>query len=417
MRIMSLSLMLGGALALLSLSSAPAATDGGQRQVVAMEIYEGADVTSKTGYGNCQWLRPLDEPEEKLAAAPDLKSDKPYYYAAHYGDTADNTYTIMLDESGGTGTGYDAVYADVNNDNRIDADTERFSFTLGTTSHAEPVRIRLTVTAGGRQFPYSFEFTAFPYEDENNPVQKVHANCRNSSIFVGRAVFDGQERKIAIADLDSNGLFNDTEQGIFRGDRFFVDFDGDGGFQESGDAEKESFSYGAYTKIAGKWYSIKARPDGQSIEIAPAQPELGTVKAARGIATVDLHSPVQSQQLEFSEGSAEAVAGTYKLASVGLSMVDAQNQTWTANGSFRDEDLKLTVEPNGTVLVPEMLPLTVSIEPTGKAPFEEISLSAKIVGPTGGAFRTPRSTGRPSGRLEVHDAEGNVVGKAAFEYG
>ncbi len=396
----------------------PASVQAGtQRQVVALEIYEGPEVSSRIGYGNCQWLDPLDEPNETLAAQPDYRSDKPYYYAAHYGDAEDNVYAIVLDESSGTGAGYDTVYADVNNDNRIDPATERFAFTLGTTSHAEPVRMKLTVTAGGRPFPYSFEFTAFPYQDENNPVKKVHANCRNSSIFVGQAVFEGKQHKIAIADLNSNGLFNDTELGLFRGDRFFVDFNGDDQFRNSGDAQVESFSYSRYTKIAGQWYTIHARPDGQSIEIAPAQPELGTVKTPKGVASIELHSTAQSQQLEFSNGSAEAVAGRYKLAGIGLSMSDENDQGWTANGNFREEDLTLDVKPGGILQLPEMLPLTVSIEPAGKAPFEEISLGAKIVSPAGGAFRTPRSTGRPAGGFEVQDAEGNVVAQATFEYG
>ena len=417
MRTIILNILLVWPLVAFAPPSPGSAQAGTQRQVVALEIYEGPEVSSRIGYGNCQWLHPLDEPNETLAAQPDYRSDKPYYYAARYGDAQDNVHSIVLDESGGTGTGYDTVYADVNNDNRIDPNTERFAFTLGTTSHAEPVRIKLTVTAGGRPFPYSFEFTAFPYQDENNPVKKVHANCRNSSIFVGQAVFEGTQYKVAIADLNSNGLFNDTEQGMFRGDRFFVDFNDDDRFRDSDDAGTESFSYGRYTKIAGKWYTIQARPDGQSIAIAPAQPELGTVKAPTGIGVVELHSAAQSQRLEFSGGSAEAVAGRYKLASVGLSMSDENDQGWTASGNFREEDLTLDVKPGGILPLPEMLPLTVSIEPAGKAPFEEVSLGAKIVSPAGGTFRTPRSTGRPAGGFEVQDAEGNVVAQATFEYG
>ena len=417
MRRISLNSLCLCALALFSSLTFGQVMIGAERQTVEMDLYEGPDVTNKTHYGNCQWLYPLDEPNEPLAEQPDYRSARPYCYAARYGDARDNTYTIVLDESGGTGTGYDTVYADVNNDNRIDPKAEMFPFQLGTTRHAEPVRIRLTVSAGGRTFPYSFEFTAFPYKGTNHPIEKIHANCRNSSIFVGRAVFDGEEHEIGIADLNSNGLFNDTEQGLFRGDRFFVDFDGDGSFQSSNNAESESYSYGRYTKIAGKWYTVKARPDGQSIEIAVAQPELATVKAPRGIGTVDLHSPAQSLHLVFSDGSAQAITGTYKVASVQLSLSDSRNRVWTASGSFREEDMRLHVKPDADVQLPEMLPLTVSVEPTGEAPFAEVSLSAKIVSPAGGAFRTARSAGRPSGGFEIQDADGKRVAGADFEYG
>ncbi len=37
-------------------------SSGVRPQAVEMEFYEGPDVTSKTGYGNCQWLYPLDQP-------------------------------------------------------------------------------------------------------------------------------------------------------------------------------------------------------------------------------------------------------------------------------------------------------------------------------------------------------------------
>jgi hypothetical protein len=80
------------------------------------------------------------------------------------------------------------------------------------------------------------------YSDENNPVEKMHTDARNSSMFVGWTNFKDKNYKIGIADLDSNGLFNGVEQGLFRGDRFFVDFDGDGHYHDSKSAEQVSVS-------------------------------------------------------------------------------------------------------------------------------------------------------------------------------
>jgi len=394
------------------------AANSARTQTIAMEFCGGPDISGMTGYGNCQWLDPLDEPNETLTTQPDYKSDRPYYYAARYGDAEDNLYTFVLDESGGPGKGYDLVYADINNDNRIDAATEKFPFKLGTTSQADPVKITLTVSSGGKSFPYAFDFTAFPYQDENHPVEKIHANCRDSSIMVGQATFDGHQYKIAIADLDSNGLFNNPEQSLFHGDRFFVDFNGDNSFLDAGGSDAESFSYGRYIEIADKWYAVKITPDGHSVEIAPAQPTLGTVVAPRGVAKVTLISSEQPLHLDFSSGPVKAIVGSYRLTSVTLTRTDAQDHNWTATGSLDEKKtVAVNIEPDDATELPEMLPLTVSIEPAGAAPFEEISLSSKITNACGATFRTPREEGEPKGGFEIQDADGRVVASASFEYG
>ena len=387
-----------------------------QTQTITMELYEAPDITSKTGYGNCQWLYPLDEPTETLLAEPEYKSERLYYYAAKYGDADDNIHTVILDESKGTGTGYDTVYVDLDNDNRIDGDKEKFSFQMSTTSIEKPLRIKLAVSSGGKTIPYCFSFTAFPYTDERNPDNKVHANARNSSIFTGRANFDGKQYRIAIADLDSNGLFNDVEKGIFDGDRFFVDLDGDGKFKDS-PSGPEGYPYGRYTRIDGKWYSVKASPCGTTIQISPAQPRLGTVLAPEYMVSAELHSDTQSQLLHFSDGSAEAIAGTYSLASVALSAVDANSKrTWQCNGGFRSNPPEITVVPGDETRLDDVFPLRISIEPTGKPPSDVVGLKPTITGANGGVFTCPRAN-RPEGQFEIQDQQGEVVHADKFEYG
>jgi len=385
-----------------------------QKQTVTMELYEASDISDMTGYGNCQWLYPLDEPNETLLEQPDYNSNKLYYYAAKYGDADDNIHTIVLDENLGTGTGYNTVYIDLDNDNRIDVNNEKFSFQLGSTRKTIPIRIKLTVTAGGKKIPYYFNFSAFPYTDEKNPGNKVHVNARNSSIFMGQANFGEKQYKIAIADLNSNGLFNDVEQGIFRGDRFFVDLDGDGKFQHSSRSSKpeEGFPYSKYTRIDGKWYSVQATPDGTTIQVTPAQPQFGTVLAQKNIETVDLYSDIQSQRLRFSEGSAEAITGTYDLAIIQLSKLN-----WKCRGTFRSDRPQVTIKPGVETRIDDVFPLRVSIEPTAKSPSDVVQLKPTITGTNGGSYRCPRSNTRPVGSFEIQNLKGQVITSEKFEYG
>lgn len=199
-----------------------------QRQVVRMELKGQDDSSPKLGYGNCQWLYPREAAPENVLQEPPYQSKNPVYYAARYGNAKDNVFAFVLDESGGPGGGYNVVYVDVNNDNRIDPEKERYEFRLSTRSRDDPLRISLSVTADGVAAPYFVNFTAFPYSDDKYLIEKIHANLRNSSYYQGEAFSLGERRTIAIADLDSNGLFNDVERGLFDGDRFFVDLDGQG---------------------------------------------------------------------------------------------------------------------------------------------------------------------------------------------
>lgn len=380
-------------------------------QIVHMELYEGPDITKLTGYGNCQWLYPLDSPKEPLVAEPICSSHKVVYYAAVYGDADDNIYTIIIDESKGTGTGYDIAYVDSNNDNRIDTLTEKHSLEMSTIRQALPIRIKINVSAGEGIIPYYFSFKAFPYSDENNPVEKIHANCRNTSIFVGNAQFDGKMYKVALADLDTNGLFNDPEQGTFNGDRFFVDFNEDGSFSSEG------YPCGKYTNINGKWHSIVPRPDGTQITICPAQPEFTTFLANAVVKSIDLHSPQQSQKLNFDKGSATAITGRYNLALVELSAT-TDGSPWRCRQFFRTQQPKITITTDKHTKLPAFLPLSAAIEPKDDPETKSIGLNVKITTPCAATSGCPAPVNeRPKGAFEIQDRKGNVIIADNFEYG
>ncbi len=385
-------------------------------QTIQMEVYKDPNVTDLTGYGNCQWLYPLEAPKEKLEGSEEFKSDNPYCYAAVYGDAQDNIFSLVIDEYGGAGTGYNVLYVDSNNNNRIDKSGEKHDFLMSglTTANSFPLRVRLDVSAGDRIIPYYFSFAAFHYTDKNNPGSKVHATARNSSIMIGKADFDGKTYKIALADLNSNGLYNDTEQRIFSGDRFFVDFNGDGRFK--GD---EGFPYGKYTKIRGTWYAIDAEPGGMQLKIAHAKPQLGTVKGFDYVKYLTLYSARQTQRLDLEEEQPEAISGKFKMAAVRLQISDEKdNDTWYAEGTYPDKP-EIVIPAGGEYKMQRILPLQVSITPSEKHSDTQeaaIELKLDIKGCDGSVFRCPR-LGRPVSAFEILDSSGKVVVSEKFEYG
>ena len=371
------------------------------------------------GFGSCQWLYPLDSPRKKLAFEPKYRSAKPVYYAAVLGDAPDNVYTFVIDESGGTGKGYDTLYVDLNNDNRLDGPDEKVPFPMSTTSQDHPVRLKLLVRAGQTTVPYWVSFTAFPYKDAKNPVEKMHANLRNASYRVGQAIIAGKMHRIALADLNSNGLFNDPEtRGIFTGDRFFVDLNDDGKFEDvKGDDNQSGFPLGRYTKIAGQWYAIVPRPGGEAVSIAPATPPLGQVQAPAFVTTARLISPQQPCFSKFTDGKAEAVAGDYSVFSLQLEARDKAGAVWMTSACWsKDASPALTVHADQSVVLP-LQAVSLQVTPTVASAGEDLMIGLQITGVAGAEFSWPKSNPGIKPGYEIRDAQGKSVTSATFEYG
>lgn len=386
-----------------------------RRQVVQMELAGQDDSSTKLGYGNCQWLYPLEAAPEKLLQEPKYLSENPVYYAAELGDAEDNVFAFVIDESGGPGEGYDVLYADLNNDNRIDPQKERFEFRLSTTSRDDPLRISLLVTAHGVTAPYFVNFSAFPYCDHKYLLEKIHANLRNSSYYQGQAVLLGSRRKIAIADLDTNGLFNDVEQRLFQGDRFFVDLDDQDQSRGRGD-RMESFPYGAYTRIEGVWYSIVASPDGSQVEITRQEPALGKIEAPSRISGATLTSATQGLALKFVDGSDQAVVGTYRVQSVRLLAEGVLSEDQSLQGSFGGQELELTVLEGQTTPLVAGLPL--KVEPQVVVDEERtLRISLRVSGAGGETYRLTGRGGESSAGFKIFDSSGESIASGDFEYG
>ncbi len=148
------------ALVVVTAGNASAFTQDTDVQVVKMNQSRGT--TMELGFGTSQWLYPLDEPAEELLTEPEYVSERLVRYSAVFGDAEDNTFALVIDESTGTGRGYDVLYVDANNNDRIDGERERHGFAMSTVRMSHPCRIKLQVTTAGRTNPYYVDFKAFP---------------------------------------------------------------------------------------------------------------------------------------------------------------------------------------------------------------------------------------------------------------
>ena len=366
------------------------------------------------GFGTCQWLQPLDKAPEQLTSEPEYGSKAPIYYAAGYGDSvSDRVHTFVLDESGGTGSGYDVVYYDKNNDNRLDAQKERASVDIGDPSHSDPVRIELQVEVEGQRYSYFVNLSAFQYKDEDNPVEKIHMNLRNSSYYIGKVVLDGKEYDFAVGDLDSNGMYNDFEERMFRGDRLFVDLNGNGSFKD----DEESIPFSQYVKIAGKWYETAVKPCGDEIVVMPHVGKFGSLKGGKGYSVAKLFADKLNQKVLFHEGVGQVLAGEYKLSQVELACVGEDKKTWKMSGEFREGQPEVKVLEDEQAEMPKLLPLEVSVVVKEKEN-GELEIKHQLASVLGGVFRCPRlDNAQPSGSFSIEDETGQVVLEGKFDYG
>jgi hypothetical protein len=388
-------------------------------QVVQMRLADEGNASATLGYGNCQWLAPLKAPPEKLLEEPEYKSDKPIYYAAHFGNGKNTVFTLVLDESKGPGKGYDTIYIDGNGDRRIDAAKEQFSIHIGDPAHSDSIRVRFQVTSGSVTAPYGVSLSAFKYSDAKSVVPSIHANLRDSSYYVGEAVFEANKCKIAVADLNCNGTFNDVEQDIFRGDRLFIDLNGKGGFKDGHGQQQDSFPYGGFTRIAGQWYSIVVSADGGRVEITKARPPLGKIAAPRQIAAARLNSATQPLDLEFGDGSASAVAGTYRVHRLSLLAERESPGGWTLSANFAGREPEVTIREGETTRLHAGLPL--KVEPQVAADEDRtLRIGLRITGAGGEIYHwSPKERGSEASKAgyRILDPAGKEVASADFEFG
>ena len=232
-------------------------------------------------------------------------------------------------------------------------------------------------------------------------------------------MFEDRRCKVALADLDSNGLFNNYEQGLFRGDRFFVDLDGNGTFQ-TGSGGEESFPYAQHAKIGSRWYTVEASPDGGTVQIRPSRPTFGIIKSPGSVKSVGLSSPKQFQSLEFKDGKVEALSGEYQVRDIALEMVGKDGQGWSTRGQYRSAGPKITIEPNREAMLNDVQPLTIQVAVLPASEANTIDLEPRIVDRYGGSFSTLRKDNQrhePPARLVIKDFDGKQIADAALEYG
>lgn len=367
------------------------------------------------------------QPSEILLMEPDYASDKPLYMTLTLGNAKDRIITSVLDESAGTGGGYDTIYVDANNNGDLTDDgpievkhkAGRRSITFTIPS------IPLTVKYhDGTQRKLAFEMSVeghggFGARDD----MYWSVECQLTQHLQGELEI-GEGRRVLIGIYDAsrgefqaNGCFDD-----YGLDRLRIDLDGDNELAE----DKEDFPLSKVIPFDGKFWELSTDSAAKQVAVKPCGLPLGTVKLALALAEgagivgseVELssHSGYAFRFEMSKEGSQEIPAGKYRVSGSSLDLRDADGTEWNVRVM-----LPRPLRVREAEEAPLVLGMPLKVVPTvaGRmAPGGELEVGHEFVGAGGEVYAAISRKGeRQAPSVRIVDAEGIAVAEGKMEYG
>ena len=167
-------------------------------------------------------------PPESLLAEPDYSSTNPLYGAYLLGDGEDTTIVFSMDESDGTGSGYDMVYVDSNNNEDLTDDggphfQEQEPWVTGLAFHVD-VRVSY---ADGTDRPYRM----WTFFQDWLLRMGYYTHC----YYEGSIMLEDQNYPLFVYDFDADALYNDPPVPSSRpGHLLYIDLDRSGTYEGDG---------------------------------------------------------------------------------------------------------------------------------------------------------------------------------------
>jgi len=379
-------------------------------------------------------------PWRPLAGRPRCASSRPVYFEVKLGPSQ-KAYTMVLDESQGTGRGYDRLYvdADGNRDLRDEKPVEGTvrasrSYTRSQFNAAE-VRVRY----GGEDLPWTFSAYCYSYQSRGGVPTSLQVS--SAAYCEGTVEVGGKQVKLAVVDGDSNGCFNNyyamprgarsTRGRLYAsGDWILVDANSDGRYDVDS-MGLEAFGCGRHLLVDGECYEVKISSCGRRLSVEPAKARCGLL-SRRGGGTFSAAFLTRSYGMLTVRSTGEPVkvpAGTYKLYACSFEAKDDAGTVWRATGQGGSSGQLIRVVAGKATTArfgpPLKIGVSASVYPSGSVgslrPGRTLRLSLEIKGQAGEGY-SGRSVTKSGGRLDkpkvkITGRGGKVVATGSFEYG
>ena len=359
----------------------------------------GGDV----GYFGTNSMVLAKKPKVALAREPSYRSENPLYATVKFGKGADNRYAFVFDESRGTGTGYDLLYVDTDNDRDLAEHEPVHSLHTMGSNYFGPARV-LVLHDGFKSVHHLFVRS---YREVTQSY--VSSTC----YYSGEVAIGGAARRIAVIDSNCNGLFNELTK-----DRVAIDLDGDGKFSTSREGG-EVFPQGKYLRVGDTFYSLQISDDGAEVEVTEPKTAIGKVRVTQPNVRVALSSEANGY-LAFTaeDGRTVLPVGSYEVNQIQFTAKDAAGSELKASGYVRTKEkpvLQVSAEREAVLRVGFPMTTAVMADPDGY----RVRLSMSLRGSAGEQYSTFMVNGSrpPKPSLAITDEKGNEVLSTNFEYG
>ena len=391
----------------------------------AFEYRSGDDLGERFGSMGSSTAKFEETAKRPLSAEPGYFSKKPRYGELVLGDGEEAGHALVFDESRGTGTGYDTLHVDVDNNEDV---KEGLKLTVqggqGGDADQFPVAA-LQVAYGEKLFPYHASIRRCGSSAD-------HVHVYSAGYCEGTLTAGGKTYKAALFDDNCNGLFSDVHAPVegrerkgnvyAQGDSLLVDLDGDGEMKKARYGAPEVFPLGKYLSINGECYELTVASHGRSLAFAPCEVECGNFVPPKGGAYAAYLGEHGGLAVHGGGGQVRAPAGTYTLAHCGVEAEDADGKAWRITGRGQWEQPEIKLAAGGKTELVFGAPLTAEVT-VDKRSTNEYRLNLKITGQAGevysaGDFKPVGSNKRPPApALKILDAKGETVASGKFEYG
>lgn len=363
-----------------------------------------------------QNLKAKEASIENLKKQPRYNSEKPLYLTATLGNGNDAAFTFVLDESQGTGKGYDVLYADCNNNEDL--------------TDEKPVRARnfqgrkvfgplsLLVEVNGRLTLYHAAVEVYDWQ------QPPTYHLKSLGYYFGTARFGKKTYPVALVDANANGLFGNVFKGFEEdegGDLLLVDVNDNGRFEQEYPVPKETLYCGKWIVVDGRFYELKVHPDGSSFQIAPAKVKLVALRSDYPKFRLLLANDEGILPIESMNGKAKVPEGKYRVLMWSIELRDKKGKPWRVEGRSIGSETKppeITVSERGGVPFKLNAPLVAKVtsERIGEGEFE-FRLEFRTASGEAITDISVNERRPPEPMLRIMDEQGKEVASLKFHYG
>jgi hypothetical protein len=393
----------------------------GKPETTQFQYRSGDDLDETFGRMGASSGQFTPKPGTALSDEPVYLSKKPQYCGLKLGD---GDYTLVFDESRGTGTGIDTAYVDADGNGDFKENVKLAAAVEESSKSAFFDIAEVQVAYGEETYPYHVKLRRC--NPSPNHIHVYSAACCEGEIAVG-----GKTYKAALLDGDGNGLFSDVyapyegrerRGNVYaRGDSLLIDLNGDGEMKQSPVGGFEEFPLSKYLSVDGECYKLTVAPHGRSVTLAACEAACGFLVPPKG-RTVSVLLGEEGAITVHGGGKAKAPADTYHMAHCGTEAKDAEGRVWRVTGRGLWEQPAIEVKPGEKTELAYGAPFVAEVT-VDKRSSSEYRFGLKITGQAGEAYTArdfrpvDSKESPPAPTLNIIDEKGETVASGSFRYG